>query len=199
MPTIKHKIITQVLNFFAIQAGGSIDKLKAMKLVFLADRYHIRKYGRLTTRDTYYAMKLGPVPSATKNIADANTDYLDLNTIDYVSQYIALDPTNNKIKSIKEIDFDFLSETDREALQFSWNNFSKHHNIKLARVISHQYPEWKNHKEELNHDKRVLITTEDFLDEPTGNLDNCYDLDNEKKDTLKTIIAENEYIESLWG
>ena len=67
---------TQVLNFFANKQGGQINKMKALKLIFLADRYHIRKYGRLITNDVYVAMKHGPVPSTTKDISEYN-DYLD--------------------------------------------------------------------------------------------------------------------------
>ncbi len=35
-----YKKATQALNFFAIKCGGKIDKMKALKLIFFADRYH---------------------------------------------------------------------------------------------------------------------------------------------------------------
>jgi hypothetical protein len=50
--------------------------MKALKLIFLADRYHLCRYGRLITNDSYVAMKHGPVPSATRDIVESN-DYLD--------------------------------------------------------------------------------------------------------------------------
>jgi uncharacterized phage-associated protein len=50
---------TQALNFFAQKAGGQINKMKALKLIFFADRYHVRKYGRLLTNDNYMAMEHG--------------------------------------------------------------------------------------------------------------------------------------------
>ena len=52
-------------------------KMKALKLVYIADRYHLRKYGRLITNDTYFAMNYGPVPSGTKDIAEASEVFLD--------------------------------------------------------------------------------------------------------------------------
>lgn len=51
----------QALNYFAIQNGGEIEKLQALKLIYFADRYHLRKYGRPITNDQYWAMNFGPV------------------------------------------------------------------------------------------------------------------------------------------
>ena len=59
----------QVLNWLARRNGGRIGKLRAMKLVFFADRYHLRKHGRMVTEDEYWAMKYGPVPSTTHQAA----------------------------------------------------------------------------------------------------------------------------------
>jgi len=61
---------TQALNYFAIKAGGTINRMKAIKLVYLADRYHLRKYCRLITNDIYFAMDNGPVASGVKDIAE---------------------------------------------------------------------------------------------------------------------------------
>ena len=61
---------TQALNYFARKKNGKINKMKAIKLIYLADRYHLRKYGRPVVGDDYWAMKYGPVASSTLNIAD---------------------------------------------------------------------------------------------------------------------------------
>jgi len=68
--TIAHRKATQALNYFARQEGGSINKLKALKLLFFADRYHLRKYGRPVSECAYYAMTHGPVASEAKQIAE---------------------------------------------------------------------------------------------------------------------------------
>ena len=44
--------------------------LSDIKLIFFADRYHIRKYGRPITNDEYLAMDFGPVNSGVKDIAE---------------------------------------------------------------------------------------------------------------------------------
>ena len=68
-----YKKATQALNFFAIENGGEIEKLHALKLIFFADRYHLRKYGRPITNDQYWAMRLGPVPSGTKDLFELDS------------------------------------------------------------------------------------------------------------------------------
>ena len=68
--TFAHRKATQALNFFALSASGRMNKLKALKLVFFADRYHLRLYGRPITNDRYLAMKYGPVASSCKDLAE---------------------------------------------------------------------------------------------------------------------------------
>lgn len=50
------------LAYFASQGIKDLTKLKAVKLLYLADRYHLVRYGRPITGDRYIAMDLGPVP-----------------------------------------------------------------------------------------------------------------------------------------
>ena len=55
---IAHEKIAQILNYIAHQAGSSdaINRLKALKLIYFADRYHLRRYGRSVSNDDYFAM-----------------------------------------------------------------------------------------------------------------------------------------------
>jgi uncharacterized phage-associated protein len=50
------------LAYFAAHGVKDLTKLKAVKLLYLADRYHLFRYGRPITGDRYIAMDLGPVP-----------------------------------------------------------------------------------------------------------------------------------------
>jgi uncharacterized phage-associated protein len=50
------------LAYFASQGINDLTKLKAVKLLYLADRFHLFRYGRPITGDRYIAMDLGPVP-----------------------------------------------------------------------------------------------------------------------------------------
>lgn len=68
------KKATQALNYLAKKFGGNINKMQAIKLIYFADRYHLRKYGRPVTNDEFVAMGYGPVGSKTKDIAE-NTPF----------------------------------------------------------------------------------------------------------------------------
>ena len=202
--TIEPQKSTQALNFFAIQQGGQINKMKALKLVFLADRYHLRKYGRMITNDNYLAMKHGPVPSTAKDIAEAN-DYLDDTIRDYSSEYIS--PENWDFKSKKEIDPTVFSESDLEALSFAWNSFGCYDQFQL-RDITHSYPEWIKHRNKVQNSSCVPIDVLDFLKDPEGQVDESLGLDEEVHSTFALDdedrqirlegLKERSYIESLW-
>jgi uncharacterized phage-associated protein len=186
---------TQVLNYFAIKAGGQINKMKALKLVFFADRYHLRKYGRLITNDNYVAMQQGPVPSATKDIAEAN-DYLDDATKSYSQEFVR--PSGNwKLKSVNEVDESILSESDLEALQFAWDTFGHLTQFQL-RDVTHSYPEWARLKDILVVGSCVEMNLFDFLKDPPPGFDKCFEVNKEDKSLIKEQLAELAKAESLW-
>ena len=140
MFNVDYEKCTQALNFFAKKEGGRINKMKALKLIFFADRFHLRKYGRLLTNDNYVAMSYGPVPSNTKDIAELN-EFLD----DVIKKYIKnfLNFSNNyEIHSKNDVDEEVFSESDTEALNYSWEKFGSYNQFELAN-ITHDYPEWR--------------------------------------------------------
>jgi uncharacterized phage-associated protein len=187
---------TQALNYFAINEGGQINKMKALKLVFLADRYHIRKYGRLITNDNYLAMQHGPVPSAVKDIAESN-DYLDDTTKDYSLKFI--EPVDNRVlKSVNKLEKSVLSKSDLEALEFAWDNFGHLDQFQL-RDLTHLYPEWEKYRDSIDSKSCILMQVLDFLQDPTDTRANkCFDLTEQDKVIRREQIIELAHIEALW-
>lgn len=186
---------TQALNYLAMKEGGVINKMKALKLIYLADRYHLRKYGRLITDDSYLAMKRGPVPSGVRDIAGA-TNYRQKDESNYSSRYIA--PCNRlEYQSIKPVDEAVFSESDLEALNFAWNTFGKLSQFELAK-LTHAYPEWKKHKGALETRPSIPMLVDDFLQDPDANIEKCFELSNEDRVLRLQQLAEVRYVESLW-
>ena len=63
--------IVQALNYIACsQLGHTVNCMKAYKLLWLADRYHLRHYGRTISGDVYYALPHGPVPMDAMNVVE---------------------------------------------------------------------------------------------------------------------------------
>lgn len=136
------------IAYLAKIAGGDIDKLKLVKLLFFADRYHIRKYGRPIANDVYFAMKMGPVPSSSLDIIKPNEYALGADAIAYARQYISgLDgaKVQGAISLLREPDADALSESDIEALEKVSDAFKGYSPRQLV-DITHLYPEWERHR-----------------------------------------------------
>lgn len=156
------KKTVQLLNFLAIENGGTINKMKALKLIWLCDRYNLRKFGRTITGDEYFALKNGPVASATRNILEDN-DFLNDEAINYSKDFIVqLDKYN--YKSTKEIYSKVFSSSDLETINLIFGNFGKLDEFKLS-DFSHTFPEWKKYESALTKglSSRYQINQIDFF------------------------------------
>jgi uncharacterized phage-associated protein len=190
-----YKKATQELNFFAQKEGGEINKLKALKLVYLADRYHLRKYGRLISNDTYFAMKLGPVASGVKDLAEVS-EFLGEEEAAYSNRFIT--QTNRLIlKSINSLEAEVFSDSDIEALNYVWDKFGHLDPFALAK-LTHEYPDWKKHADELTLDSRIQMDISDFFDDPDIAIEQLFELDAQEKHLRREALSEYSQLESLW-
>ena len=161
-PSTSYKKATQALNFFAQKKDGKINKMKAIKLIYLADRLHLRKYGRPIVGDMYWAMKLGPVGSQAKRVAELDT--MPDGVLSYAKKYIKpVDDKKQSFISLQPVDTDLFSQTDLECLETIYEHFSDKDQFELAE-LSHQYPEWIKHARALKAGKkRVAMNYDDFF------------------------------------
>lgn len=67
---------TQAVAHLLRSLGGETDKVKLMKLVYIADRTNFLRRGAPLTGDRQVAMPFGPVPSATLNLVNGD-DWCD--------------------------------------------------------------------------------------------------------------------------
>ncbi len=189
-----YKKATQALNFFAIQNGGEIDKVHALKLVFFADRYHLRKYGRPITNDHYWAMKLGPVPSGVKDIFELDS----ASSVErhYAGNFFEKGSKSYSIRSHTAVDTNVISESDQEALQFAWSSFGRQSGIVEK---THNYPEWKRHEAALEGgSSRVQMEYVDFIENTDEHVNPCYPLNAEEQEDRREQLNEMLNVVSLW-
>lgn len=191
-----YKKATQGLNYFAQKEDGLINKMKALKLIYLADRYHMRKYGRLITNDTYFAMKLGPVASGVKDIAEVS-EFLGEEEANYSRQYLT-QADRLLLISKGPVDDSVFSESDVEALEYIWDKFGHLTQFELSE-FTHEYPDWKKHKEELVLDSRIQMDLVDFFEDPDSRIERLHELSEEDKKLRREQLTEMSYIESLWS
>ena len=150
---------------YLLKKIGKADKLKLLKLLFLADKYHLIKYGRTVTGDEYWAMEYGPVGSVAKDILsfDPNFNSYELKM---AKRFIQKEGENDfkPSENIKIEDLDYLSETDKEALDFIVDHFGGKPTFDLVN-FTHKYPEWKKYEEDFKEGftKREKIKLVDMI------------------------------------
>ncbi|MBF0541334.1 MAG: SocA family protein [Nitrospirae bacterium] len=158
------KTIIEAVHYL-LDKLGTCDKIKLIKLIFFADKYHLTRYGRSITHDTYFAMPLGIVGSTLKDILSFNSNMLSKQEFKDVSDFIEkIDENNFKSKKNIEYSYDMLSETDIEALDFIINNFGNKTQWELSEY-SHKYPEWLKYEDELTSgtSKRFKLKIEELM------------------------------------
>ncbi|MCK5061887.1 SocA family protein [Candidatus Parcubacteria bacterium] len=193
-----YKKAIQALNFFAAKEGGSIDKMKALKLIWLADRYHLRKYGRPITNDRYFAMEFGPVASTVKDLIGFNM--LGKEELSYLSKYLKK-KNDNTITVVKKTDSDVFSQTDIEAFEVVYSEYGEYKPIYLSR-ISHKFPEWLKHEEILKSkvSLREDIKYSDFFENPKEKISekNIFTESKEELNYAKSVFNENVTMACNW-
>ena len=148
----------QALDYIASRAcGRAITKLVALKLLFLADRYHLRKYGRTILDDKYLAMPYGPVASHAKDMID-NMEKTGGDADGYIS-VSRMAPNRFAIRSMRTPDTSILSESEMEALDCATQQLFLRGDIV---DFTHQFPEWKKHGPALAEGKKSIEM--DYLD-----------------------------------
>ena len=200
IPTV-YKKGTQALNYFSRKKDGQINKMKAIKLIYLADRFHLRKYGRPIVGDVYWAMKLGPIGSKTLNVANLSENNLDRNSLKYAKEFISHpkdDAKKEEIISRKEVDLDVFSQTDIEALETIYKEFGDKDQFELAKKITHRYPEWSKFEEDIGKGKpRVRMDYIDFFSNPKHDPSGIFTVPAEHLDMAKNIYLERQEVESV--
>ncbi len=183
MRQFNHKKAVQALNLLAQWSGGGINKMKALKLIWLADRFHLRKYGRPILQDYYVAMENGPVASATRDILQNNRLGVSEDALRYAEGFI----TENGLydyKSVGDAVNKVFSKSDLESLKAVFDTYGHLGKYDL-RDLTHNFPEWKRWEEGLKN-KEFYAHPMDYNDFFL-NADNDQPLFNEDEKELELV------------
>lgn len=134
----------QMAAYFADRAGGRIKVLKLMKLLYLADRESMKRYGEPISFDRYVSMDYGPVLSQTLNLI--NGAYGD--TLRHEWDRWIRDREDHDVSLTRDFerkDLDHLSDADVEILDVVWQAFGGASRWNLS-DLTHEFPEWQNPK-----------------------------------------------------
>ena len=186
-----YKKITQVLNYIAGKEGGKINYMKALKLAYLADRLHLRKYGRLITEDKMVAMQKGTLGSQALDIIGKNVS-LPHNVYQYVENRLKRDLDRFTIEA-RDRDRTSLSETDIECLDKVYYLLGDKGEFDLAE-LTHKLPEWKRYEYIIEKKEKSVVAMQMFdLFEPTENpeLNQLYSQPDEELYLSRNLFRES--------
>lgn len=130
----------QVAAYLAACQGGTINVLKLVKLIYLADRVCMDKYGFPITYDRIVSMPNGPVNSLTLNYINGlmpDSEEWDRVITDRAQHEVGL----TKEKLARE-DLDQVSETELVILEETWKRFGHLSGFELADYTHKNCPEW---------------------------------------------------------
>lgn len=136
----------QASAFLLHKAGGSLPLLKLIKLLYLAERLSLQRYGDTITGDQFVAMPHGPVLSKTLDLINGFEQSKQGGWETWIS-----DRANHSV-SLKDRsmirsadDLLALSETDLECLDAVWAEFGHWDKFKLRDYTHSQAcPEWED-------------------------------------------------------
>lgn len=152
--------------------GGEMDRLKLVKLIFLADRMHLARYGRPIVGGRYVAMEHGPVAS----------EFLTLIKTNQVSGVACLG--SYKQVALADADEEMLSESDLEVLGEVNDAFGAYDTFRL-RDYTHTFRAWiKNYK---GGNSSFPLAYEDFFDDLPAEAKQMLDLIEDAQEAEKIV------------
>ena len=164
--------------------------MKAYKLLWLADRYHLRQYGRTITGDIFFALPHGVVPSDAKNVVEHQATYIPTDE-KYRDKYIKR-LGKYSFQAITEPDVMLFSDSDQEVLDKILQVFGALNQYELEK-LSHKFPEWLAYESKLRAEgtpKAYKIDIDYFFDEAKEDNSGLFADDPEKIALIKEYFHE---------
>ena len=154
--------LRDVLTYFA-QRVDDLDSLKAAKLIYLADRLHLHKYGRPITGDRYVHLEHGPVPTLSLDyirdlIDPKNRAFVPKGKLELLRERIAVEEATPypRLKAMGVWEIEYLSESDVEILDqviAEYGDLSSW----ACRELTHDHSTWLDTNEHEDIDFRLFF------------------------------------------
>lgn len=175
--------IIQVISYL-LQKEKRMNYMKLIKLVYFADKLHLKKYWKTITNDVYFALPKWPLGSLTSDIIKS-PEQLNLEwELPFEKDWFDL-KTKTQIT-----DFDRISELERQDLDKIYDIFWWYSEWKLVE-LTHNYKEWRDLEQKVNEYSRVEMPVESFF-QNSDSQDSIFNIPEEE-----VAVAKDLYYESL--
>jgi len=132
--------IAQMAAVFASKEGGRINVLKLAKLLYLADRASMARYGSPISHDRFVSMEHGPVLSNALNLADGKESSEEW--AQWIKPRLKHDVA--LARAFVRDDLSHLSDADLEILDEIYNDVGWMDRFALRDYTHAHCPEWKD-------------------------------------------------------
>ena len=131
---------TQAAGKFLELAGGTLNYMVLIKLIYLLDRAAMFKWARPVTFDDYYSMKNGPVLS---EVHDLITEQRPPQERGYWYQHIS-EPSGYSVSLNSAAGDDSLSEAEEELIHAVFTEYERYIRapFELVELLHKTLPEW---------------------------------------------------------
>jgi hypothetical protein len=146
---------TQAAALFLKLAGGSMNYMKLIRLLYLLDRAALLRWNRPATWDSYYSTKHGPVLSETYDLLTDTPP----EEPHYWTKYIS-EPSELVVKLLKDPGDGRLSEAETEIIREVSGEYCHFKSFDLDNHLKKVLPEVKN----AAPGTRALITYAEILE-----------------------------------
>lgn len=154
----------EAIVYLVSRSKSGFEKYIIIKLLFLADKYHLVRYGRPITGDQYFAMPHGPAPNRILDLlnllisdpdsAPALSSVLDVERAYRYPRFVAK----------RSLPFDNLSQSDMEALDETLSRFGSKEFQEL-KTLTHDMLAYKKAWRSRGHKNAARMDFQDFFEE----------------------------------
>ncbi|MCU1307036.1 MAG: hypothetical protein JWN45_1731 [Acidobacteriaceae bacterium] len=126
--------------FLTEREGGSLDMFLSLKMLYLADKESLIRWGKTITGDSFVSMKNGPVLSEVYNLFKREGPTADQKEWDtFFSERV-----NHSIRLLRSVDVEILSEREMERLEEARQQINKFAPWTVADWLHKTCPEWED-------------------------------------------------------
>ena len=136
MPFSERKV-TEAAGYLLRLAGGQEFHMKLLKLLYIADRTALARWGFFLSEDSHVSMEYGPVLSNTFNLIKGERPG------DFWRSHISL-RVQNKVRLLKPTSTDTLSRAEERLLDEVYAKFGQIERFNLSEMTHKDFPEWRD-------------------------------------------------------
>jgi uncharacterized phage-associated protein len=129
---------TQAAAYFLALRGGQMHYIKLVKLLYLADREALLRWGVPLTTDRHVSMDNGPVTSRILNLITEDRPK------PIWSQFISAPLGEYEVRLLKPAPKDRLSRAEEKLMQEIFDRYGHRNRWDIIENVMHKLPEWQD-------------------------------------------------------